>query len=68
MSKIIRPTNKVTVFDPETGNREAATTDTEEMGRRQRKEVADLKAQVKIDKTTPISVTAAPKAKNPKVK
>jgi hypothetical protein len=41
MAKIIRPTNKVTVFDPESGKmQEAVTTDEDEMARRAKKAAA----------------------------
>ncbi len=45
MSKISRPTNKVTVFDPETGSREAFTTDLEEMARRAKKAEQEAKSK-----------------------
>jgi hypothetical protein len=47
MSRIIRPSNKVTVFDPETGNlHEAPTTDIEEMQRRAKKAIATVSVEV----------------------
>jgi len=43
MSKISRPSQKVTVFDPESGSREAFTTDVEEMARRAKKAATEAK-------------------------
>jgi hypothetical protein len=64
MSKINRPSQKVTVFDPETGGlTEAATTDASEMQRRANKAVKDLKAKVKHDMEEPITEIAKDKAK-----
>jgi len=45
MSRISRPSNKVTVYDPETGGHEAVTTDVDEMNRRAKKAAAAAKRE-----------------------
>jgi hypothetical protein len=78
MSKISRPTQKVTVFDPETGGlTEAATTDTSEMIRRAKIAIKDMnhraKKAIKNVKTKTKQADeevqpAPPKVKNPRKK
>lgn len=45
MSRVSKPTNKVIVFDPTNGATEAATTDLDEMARRER-----VKAKEAVEK------------------
>lgn len=49
MSKISRPSQKVTVFDPDGGAREAYTTDADEMARRAKKAKAEADKKARED-------------------
>ncbi len=67
MAKISRPSNKVTVFDPESGGFiEAPSSDSSEMNRRANQAIKDLKAKVKHDTEEPIVEIAKTKAKRNK--